>query len=92
MGIPILAGRPLDASDRAGTARVAVVSRYFADQAWPGEDPVGRSFRLGRALDVDSLRFEVVGVSADVKNQVITEADRAFAYFPLTQRYSASTR
>jgi len=66
---------------------VAVVSERFAEEAWPGEDPLGRTFHLGRSTDGPAI--EVVGVVDDVKNQIVTEAPKPFVYFPITQRYNA---
>lgn len=89
--IPLRAGRTFQEDDRKDTPLVAVVSERFAQEAWPGENPIGRTLRFGaRSLDVP-LR-EVVGVVADTKNQVITEAPRAFVYLPLEQRYSSAVQ
>lgn len=60
--IPLIAGRLFDDGDVFETPRVAVVSRRFADQFWPGEDPVGRTIlRSGNAVTV-------VGVAGDVRD------------------------
>lgn len=92
LGIALREGRPIDERDVAGATRVVVVSEQFAAEAWPGESALGRTVRLGRALDTDSIRFEVVGVAADVKNQMVNEATRPLVYLPLAQRYSAETQ
>lgn len=44
MGIPILAGRGVLASDGVVAERVAVVNEDMARRFWPGEDPIGRRF------------------------------------------------
>ncbi len=49
MEIPLLAGRGLTATDRAGTPSVVVVNEAAAKLLWPGEDPLGRTFELGTA-------------------------------------------
>jgi predicted permease len=54
-GIPILAGRPIDETDRPDGQRVVVVSETFAKRMWPG-----------RATD-PRPPFLVVGVAADRK-------------------------
>jgi putative ABC transport system permease protein len=67
LGIPILSGRGLIASDDAGAAPVAVVSRAMAERHWPGRDPIGRRFRAG-----DGPWLTIVGVSGDVIQQWFT--------------------
>jgi predicted permease len=72
LGIPLLSGRLLRESDRAGGTPVAVVSRSFADRFWPGMDPLGRRFSVsGRRIFGDraegsAVELVVVGVAGDV--------------------------
>ncbi len=65
-GIPILAGRPIDESDRPDGPRVVVVSETFAQRMWPGQDAVGKTIKRGRATD-PRPPYLVVGVAADRK-------------------------
>ncbi len=46
--IPIIAGRGFTASDSLDSVPVAVVSRRFVDQYFPGENPLGHRIRLRR--------------------------------------------
>jgi len=46
LGIPILRGRGFRDSDRAATPAVAVVNEHLAYHFWPGQDPLGKGFRL----------------------------------------------
>ena len=87
MGIRRLRGRDFTFDDRAGALGVGIVSRTFADRAWPGEDPIGRRFRFGRR---DGPFLTIVGVVDDIKNQVITEIPDPFVYLPITQEYTGS--
>lgn len=65
MGVPLLAGRGLDDSDRAGTEPVAVISREAGERLWPGESPLGRIVRV-RGEDTD---YRVVGLVGDIYNR-----------------------
>ena len=65
-GIPILRGRPIDDTDRPDGPKAAVVSEAFADHFWPGQDPLGKTIKRGRADD-GRPPFVVVGVAADTK-------------------------
>jgi predicted permease len=82
--IPLMQGRTFDVRDVAGAAPVVVVSRAFAEQAWPGQDPVGRLVRSGGA---DEPPATVVGVVADVKQQLLMEAPQPALYLPVMQAY-----
>jgi predicted permease len=42
MGIPLVAGRAFLESDRVESPAVAIISRSFARESFPGRDPVGR--------------------------------------------------
>lgn len=61
MGIPILAGRPLEPTDRVGSPNVLVISNTMAQDYFPGENP------LGKELALWDRRFQVVGVAGDVR-------------------------
>jgi hypothetical protein len=45
-GIPLLAGRSFDDSDRGDSTPVALISGTMARRFWPGEDPIGRNFTI----------------------------------------------
>lgn len=89
LSVPLLAGRGFTPQDREGTEPVVVVSESFARRAWPGEDALGRTLVLG-TVEPDEPRYTVVGVVADTKNQVVTEAPKPFLYLPLRQSYEAA--
>jgi predicted permease len=90
LGIPVLSGRVFGADDGAGTEPVAVVSTTFASTVWPGESALGRRLRVSMPRIHEEWRT-VVGVVADVKNQVLTESARPFVYVSLDQAYDAGT-
>ena len=63
LGLPIRRGRPISGEDTAGAPRVGVISMRHATRCWPGQDPVGRRFQIGRGTD--RVWATVVGVAAD---------------------------
>lgn len=65
--IPLVAGRPLAATDDATGPPVVLVNGAAARALWPGEDAVGKRFRRGRAEEVDLPWITVVGVVADTR-------------------------
>lgn len=83
MRIPIVRGRTFTEADRAGAADVAIINQTLAERLWPGEDPVGRTFRN------DQRTVTVVGVARDAKYRTLGESPRGFVYVPLAQRWFA---
>ena len=68
--IPILAGRGIAPTDRAGAPPVAVVNESGARRFWPGENPIGKRVWFGTTTGPfsDPARaVEIVGVAGDVK-------------------------
>jgi predicted permease len=76
MGIPILRGRSFDPSARLDTAAEAVISKSFADQHLPGEDPIGKHLLL------DGHAMMIVGVVGDTRYSP-SEEPSPMQYFPL---------
>jgi putative ABC transport system permease protein len=69
---------------------VVVITEALARQAWPGEDPIGRRIRRGRAADTHPW-LTVVGVVSDVKEDRFNfRIDRAAWYLPYAQESSAA--
>ena len=61
MGMKLARGRDFDEHDREGAARIAVVNETMARRLWPGEDAIGKRFRIGTVggdvgLDHDGRR------------------------------------
>jgi predicted permease len=83
LGVPVLAGRGVEASDRPGTPPVVVVERSFAEHAFPGGDAVGRRLRF---LDQRSepAWWTIVGVVPDLGSDLLPEQPRGF--LPVVQR------
>jgi putative ABC transport system permease protein len=77
--IPLVRGRYLDAGDRAGSQRVAVINEAAAAKYWPGKDPVGERFTLNKQERV------VVGVVANIRHLGPESPPRPECYMPLLQ-------
>jgi predicted permease len=81
-GIRILRGRGFRVTDTATSPNVAVVNEELAKRYWPGQDPIGKRFRLDNR---NGPFFEIVGVAKTIKYLWVAEAPTEFVYFPLTQ-------
>jgi putative ABC transport system permease protein len=83
MRIPIRRGRTLLESDRADQPAVAVVGETFARRRWPGEDAIGKQFRIG---DTETGPWwTVVGIAADVKHVALGAEQPSEVYLPEAQ-------
>ena len=83
MGIRLVAGRWLTASDARGTPGVVVINQATARAYWPDRSPIGERIRLGGRAD--TLPRAVVGVVADVHQNSLDAAPRNQMYLPHAQ-------
>jgi predicted permease len=82
LGIPLLRGRNFTPQESATGARAAVISAGAARLFWPGEDPIGKRFRLDLHFDGKLTEYEVIGIARDVRMANLTRVDPARVYFP----------
>jgi predicted permease len=82
-GTKILRGRALDASDRAGSALVVVVSDSMARVLWPNDDALGKCVHVGGA---DRPCSTVVGVAENVHQYEVRAEPSLQYWFPESQR------
>ena len=83
-GIPIVRGRAFTEADLADTLMVAVINEEMAKRTWPGEDAVGKRFRVFGETWV----IEVVGVARNAKYTTLGEDPTPHFYLPLRQHFS----
>ncbi len=82
MRIPLLRGREFDERDIATAPAVALVNESMARQFWPGEEPLGKRFRMG---DTKGPWKTVVGVVGDVLHKGLDAPHTIQVYLPNTQ-------
>lgn len=88
--VRVLRGRFLSEEEVKGARRMVVINEAFARQYFGDENPVGQSVKftaLDQFPDLKDALFEVVGVTANVKNQLFKkppdpEAYLAFSILP----------
>ncbi len=86
MRLDLRAGRKFRDSDRDGAPRVAIVNETMARRVWPGQDPLGKRFRIRRTADA---WWEVVGVARDGKYFALFEPPLPYFYVPAAQIYAS---
>jgi predicted permease len=91
-GIPLRRGRFLTDDDRKGTQSVAVIDDVMAQQAFPGQDPIGKHVWIGIGPDP----VTVIGVVGHVRQWGLAADDqaavRAQLYYPFAQVPDALVR
>ncbi len=87
LGIHLISGRFLQEADKIGPVNV-VVNKTFADQFWPGEDPIGK--RISYRSSKPSW-MTVVGLTADVKHYGLDREMRPGVYFVHREESSRSS-
>jgi putative ABC transport system permease protein len=80
MGIPLLRGRELAASDTATSNPVVVINQKLAEVIWPGQDPLGKHLNI-----LSEKQFEVVGIVGNVLHNGLSEPAQAESYLAFSQ-------
>jgi len=91
MGIPIVNGRAFtedDEREHSATRRYAIVNETMAAKYWPGQDAIGKRFRVYNSSEP---MLEVVGVARDAKYVVVFESPRTYIYLPVVRDMSIRT-
>ena len=87
MQIPLLRGRFFTDEERLTRDRYTIISKRFADQFFPGDNPIGKHITIGRLQET----YEIVGVVGDTSYWV-TEPVKATMYFPILSGIPDRTR
>lgn len=66
LGIRLLAGRTIDANDRAGAERVVVLSEPLARELFPAGDPIGQRISFASPGEEKQTTCTIVGITADL--------------------------
>jgi predicted permease len=78
MGTRIVRGRGIESADDVHAPSVAVVGESMARVLWPGQDPIGRCFRIS----ADTMPCtHVVGVAEDIQSRSFEAESRLFFYY-----------
>lgn len=82
--IPLLAGRDLAGTDRAGAPRVLVINQAMARSLFPGTSPLGRRVIVENG-GPQPTSFEVVGVVGDARIDSLDQPPPMTMYAPYSQ-------
>ena len=80
LGVPMVKGRMIAATDRADGVPVAVVNESLAARHFAGADPIGKRVRIG-----DGRWLTIVGVVADYRHYALRQPMGPAIYAPYAQ-------
>ena len=88
IGIRIVAGRSLRATDTGGAPKVTVVSEQFARQHYKNTNPIGQRIVI---FEKDGP-IEIVGIAKDLREAGLSGPVPAVMYVPIAQAGDAAVR
>jgi predicted permease len=89
LGVPLIAGRDFDNTDRRDGERVVIISQSVAQRFFPNQEAVNRhlswSDPIMKFIDVSTAPRRIVGVVADLDDQNIVPGPAMNVYHPFEQ-------
>jgi predicted permease len=90
LGVPLVAGRDFNESDRQGKELVVIVSQTLAQRMFPHQDAVNRHIMwtdpVMKFVDISMAPRRIVGVAADVDDENIVPGPALTIYHPFEQQ------
>jgi predicted permease len=90
LGVPILAGRDFNESDRRDSESVVIVSQTLAQRLFPNQDVVNRRLMwtdpIMKFIDVSTGPRRIVGVVADIDDEHVVPGPIVTVYHPFQQQ------
>jgi predicted permease len=82
--VPFLKGRYFNDQDQPDSIPVVIINETMAGRFWPGEDAIGKRFKLGPAQSRNPW-LTVVGVAGDMRRQSLERHPIAQIFLPQAQ-------
>jgi predicted permease len=82
--VPLRTGRFFNAQDNQGAVPVTIINETMARRFWPGEEALGKRFKLGLAQSTGPW-LTVVGVVGDMRRQSLEREPIAQIFLPHLQ-------
>jgi predicted permease len=82
LGVPLVRGRSFTEADVQHSAAVAVISENTARHFWPGEEPIGKRFKLDMHFTGTLKEFQVIGIIRDIRYANLSRTDPSHVYLP----------
>lgn len=85
INLPILLGRDFNELDGTANHKAAVLTRQCAEHFWPGQSAIGKRFRLYDDKNKPGDWITVVGVSANIFQELQEKSPNPLMFIPLRQ-------
>ena len=89
LGVPIIAGRDFNDSDRRGGEPVVIVSQSVAKRMFPGQDAVNHHIiwtdPVMKFIDISAVPRRIIGVAADVDDEHVVPGPSPAVYHSFQQ-------
>jgi predicted permease len=89
LGVPIIAGRDFNDSDRRGGEPVVIVSQSVAQRMFPGQDAVNHHIiwtdPVMKFIDISAVPRRIIGVAADVDDEHVVPGPSPAVYHSFQQ-------
>ena len=89
LGVPLIAGREFNESDRKDGELVVIVSQSIAQRMFPNQDAVNRHLRwtdpVSKFVDISTQPRRIIGVIPDIDDEHVVPGPSMAVYHPLTQ-------
>ena len=89
VGVPIIAGRDFNDSDRKNVEQVVIVSQSLAQRMFPHSDAMNHHLSwtdpLMKFVDIGTGPRRIIGVAADVDDENVTPGPSITVYHPFSQ-------
>ncbi len=90
LGVPLLAGRDFNESDRSGGEPVVIVSQSLAQRMFPNQDAVNHHMMwtdpVMKFIEVSTAPRRIIGIAADVDDENIVPGPALSVYHPFEQQ------
>jgi putative ABC transport system permease protein len=91
LGVPLLAGRDFNASDRKGSELVVIVSQSVAQRMFPNQDAVNHHLiwtdPVMKFIGIGDAPRRIIGVVADVDDENVVPGPALSVYQPFGQEF-----
>jgi predicted permease len=85
INLPLLLGRDFNELDGTANHKTAIVTRQCAEHFWPGQSAIGKRFRFYDEKGKPGEWITVVGVSANIVQELNEKAPNPLMFVPLRQ-------
>jgi putative ABC transport system permease protein len=83
--LPLLQGRDFNEADGGANHEAAVLTHAAAARFWPGQNPIGRRFRLFDDKNKPTPWITVIGISADMVQELQENDHKPLFFLPYRQ-------